>query len=343
MNHQPTGQRIDKLVGQRLSLALLPLAAVLALSGNAQAQSSVSLYGLIDVSAGTSKTPGATTSVKGVDSGKMSTSFIGFKGNEDLGDGLSAFFQLDAFLRADGGQQGRFNGDAFWARNAFVGLRSKDFGDIKLGRNTTPLFVATLSFNPFGDSFGYSPSIRHIFSSNTTTGDSGWSDSVLYTTPLISGFSGTAFVAAGEGAGGRNTGLSGQYNAGGPFAASLVFQKVAKDGATAVDDTKTWLGSVSYDFGVVKLFGQIGKVDNTTRNVDYKIYEVGAALPIGVGKLLAQYGQISPSVGAKRQTVTAGYDHWLSKRTDVYAVAMLDKLTGQSNGNSVSVGVRHRF
>ncbi|MBO9689710.1 porin [Roseateles chitosanitabidus] len=329
---------------KHLALAVLPLAAVLALSGNARAQSSVSLYGLVDVSVGSSKNPGAVDAVKNVESGKMSTSFIGFKGNEDLGDGLSAFFQLDAFLRADGGQSGRYNGDAFWARNAFVGLRSKDWGDLKLGRNTTPLFVATLSFNPFGDSFGYSPSIRHIFTSNTTTGDSGWSDSVLYTTPTMSGFSGTAFVAAGEGQGGRNTGLSAQYNAGGPFAASIVFQKVGKDGgATPVDDSKTWLGGLAYDLGVVKLFGQYGKVDNTTRHVDYKIYELGGAVPVGPGKILAQYGQISPSVGARRKTFTVGYDHWLSKRTDVYAMAMSDKLTGLSGGNSFSVGLRHRF
>lgn len=327
-----------------LALALLPLAALALFGTAARAQSSVALYGLVDVSVGSSKNPGASASVKNVESGKMSTSFIGFKGTEDLGDGLTAFFQIDSFLRADGGQSGRFNGDAFWARNAFVGLRSKDWGDIKLGRNTTPLFVATLSYNPFGDSFGYSPSIRHIFTSGTTTGDSGWSDSVLYTTPTVSGFNGTAFVAAGEGQGGRNTGLSAQYNAGGPFAASIVFQKVGKDGgATPVDDSKTWLGSMSYDLGVVKLFGQYAKVDNTTRNIDYKVYEGGASVPIGNGKILAQYGQISPSIGAKRKTFTVGYDHWLSKRTDVYAMAMSDKLTGQSNGNSFSVGVRHRF
>ena len=220
-------------------LAAGALGALLLAAGAAQAQSTVQLYGLFDMSVGVSKDPGASGSVKNAESGKMSTSFIGFKGSEDLGGGLSAIFQLDSFLRGDSGQAGRYNGDAFWARNAWVGLSSKDWGWVKLGRNTTPLFVSTLSFNAFGDSFGYSPSIRHVFTSNTVSGDSGWNDSVLYGTPVFGGFSGTAFVAAGEANGGRNTGLGLNY-AGGPLAAALVYQDVKK-GAT-IDDTKTWQG-----------------------------------------------------------------------------------------------------
>ncbi len=48
----------------------------------------------------------------------MTTSFLGFKGREDLGGGLAANFSLEHFLRADNGEAGRFNGDAFWARSA---------------------------------------------------------------------------------------------------------------------------------------------------------------------------------------------------------------------------------
>ncbi|WP_457424030.1 porin [Roseateles sp. P5_E7] len=319
------------------------LAALIACSaGPALAQSSVTLYGLVDMSVGSTKAPGATGSVKGAESGKMSTSFFGFRGNEDLGGGLAAIFQIDSFLRADTGQSGRFTGDGFWARNAFVGLTSKEWGTLKAGRNTTNLFVATLSFNPFGDSFGYSPSIRHIFSSNTVTGDSGWSDSVMYTTPNFSGFTATALVAAGEGVGGRNVAASGTYVSG-PLAAALVYQKAQKDGATAVDDTTVWQGNGSYDFGMVKVFGQYAKATNDTRKIDYKIYEGGVSVPIGLGKVLAQYGQISPSAGAGRKTWTVGYDYFLSKRTDLYAMAMSDKLSGQSTGESYSVGMRHRF
>jgi predicted porin len=323
------------------SLLVATAAALLACS--AQAQTQVNLYGLVDMSVGATKAPGASF-IRGADSGKMSTSFFGLSGSEDLGDGLSAFFTLDSFLRADVGNSGRFNGDNFWARNAFVGLASKTLGSIKLGRNTTPLFVSTLAFNAFGDSFGYSPSIRHYFSSGTVSGDSGWSDSVLYTSPKFGGATVGLIAAAGEGAGRRNWGAQAHY-AEGAFAAAAVYQKVGKDASTAaaLDDTATWQLSASYDFGAAKLFGQAGKVENQSTGRDYRIAGIGAAVPLGGGKILAQYGQISPSTGAKRKTFTAGYDYLLSKRTDLYAAWMSDKLDGLSSGASYSLGVRHRF
>lgn len=317
------------------------LSALLAcMAGPALAQSSVTAFGLIDMSIGTGKVAGTNASLKTADSGKMTTSHFGFRGMEDLGGGLAATFQLESFLRADAGMSGRSNTDNFWARNANVGLTSKEWGSIKVGRNTTTLFVASLNFNAFGDSFGYSPTIRHIFTSGTVTGDSGWSDSVLYTTPNYSGFTASAFVAAGEGSGGRNVAASGTY-VNGPLAGALVYQKVQKD--AAVDDTSVWMANGSYDLGAVKLFGQYAKAENLTRRVDYKIVEVGASVPIGAGKLLAQYGEISPSAGAGRKTWTVGYDYWLSKRTDVYLVGMSDKIAGLAGGNSVSLGMRHRF
>ena len=320
------------------------LAALIAcIAGPALAQSSVTAYGLIDLSVGSSKAAGSSVTIKSADSGKMSTSYYGFRGVEDLGGGLAATFNLEGFLRADIGASGRSNTDNYWARAANVGLTSKEWGTVRLGRNTTTLFLATINFNAFGDSFGYSPSVRHIFTSGTVTGDSGWSDSVLYITPNMGGFTATAFVAAGEGQGGRNMAATGTY-VNGAFGAALVYQKVKKDGgATPVDDTTVWSANGSYDFGVVKLFAQYADATNDTKKIDYKIYEAGVAVPIGMGKLLAQYGQISPSAGAGRKTWTVGYDYFLSKRTDVYAMAMSDKIAGLAGGNSFSVGMRHRF
>ncbi|KQW42757.1 MULTISPECIES: porin [unclassified Roseateles] len=322
----------------------IPVLTLLALAAtSAQAQSSVTAFGLIDLSVGTSKAAGSAASLKSADSGKMTTSFIGFRGSEDLGGGLTATFQLESFLRADAGQSGRSATDPFWARNANVGLASKTWGSVKVGRNTNLMFIATLNFNAIGDSFGYSPAIRHIFTSNTVTGDSGWGDSVVYTSPNFSGFTAAAAVAAGEGAGGRNVAASGTYTRG-PLAGALTYQKVQKDGGpTPVDDTTVLMGHGSYDFGIVKLFGQYADASNDTRRIDFKIYQAGASVPIGAGKLLAQYGRISPSSGAGRKTWTVGYDYWLSKRTDVYLMGMSDKVAGQSAGNSVSLGMRHRF
>ncbi|MFT3664843.1 porin [Piscinibacter sp.] len=326
-----------------LRRALLAVGAAAALPLAAQAQSSVTLAGLIDMSAGQSKPVGAADKIWGVDNGNMTTSWFGFEGSEDLGGGLSAVFMVQSFLRADTGASGRFGGDAFWARNAFVGLASKSLGKVTVGRNTTPLFVTTLLFNAFGDSFGYSPSIRHYFTSGTTTGDTGWNDSVLYTSPRFGGATLQLIVAAAEtGSNGRNHGANLGWGAG-AFNAALSWQDVKKNGAGPVDDTKTWQAAASYDFGAAKLFGQFGKVDNKTSGNEYDIAGLGASVPVGQGKILAQWGRIKPDSGPKRKTFSAGYDYFLSKRTDLYLVGMSDKVDGLSSGSAFSVGVRHRF
>jgi predicted porin len=317
---------------------LLAAAALTAMAAGAQAQSSVQVYGLIDMSAGQFQAAGKAKD-KAVQSGNMSTSYFGFKGTEDLGGGLKANFATEGFLRADSGSSGRFNGDAFWARNAYVGL-SGDFGGLTLGRNTTSLFVSTLIFNAFGDSFGFSPTIRHYFTSGTVTGDTGWNQSISYSTPNMGGLSAQLQVTGNDGAStGRKTGGNVLYFAG-AFAGTVAYQKV-KAGTTN-GSTTSHVGA-SYDLGGAKLYGQYGKVKNDTTNVGYKLAEVGVAVPVGAGKVLAEYGQLKPDTGAKRTTITAGYDYGLSKRTDVYGVVMSDKLTGTNTGSTYAVGVRHKF
>lgn len=321
--------------------AWLAAASVLAVPGAARAQSGVTLAGLVDLSVGETRPIGGAA-VKGVDSGKMTTSWLGVRGSEDLGSGLAAVFTLESFHRLDSGASGRSATDTFWARNAWVGLASPAWGRVTLGRHTTPLFVTTLAFNAFGDSFGYSPSIRHYFTSGTTTGDSGWSDALMYSSPSLGGAVLTLIGAAGEGSGGRNTGATLRYTAGAVDAA-LSVQDVKKDGSAPVADTRTWQANGAYDFGAAKLFLQFGKVDNRTTSTDHDIVGLGATVPVGAGKLLAQWGRISPQTGARRKTLSVGYDHFLSKRTDAYAVAMSDRLDGQSSGRGVSLGIRHRF
>lgn len=317
---------------------VLAVAALSAIAAGAQAQSSVQAYGLIDVSAGQFQDAGGTKD-KSVASGKMSTSYFGFKGTEDLGGGLKANFAIESFLRADSGSAGRFNGDAFWARNAYVGLAG-NFGSLNLGRNTTSLFVSTLIFNAFGDSFGYSPSIRHYFTSGTVTGDTGWNQSLSYTTPNMGGLTGQLQVAGNDGTlNGRKIGGNVLYFSG-AFAGTVAYQKVK---AGTANGTTTSQVGVSYDLGAAKLYGQYGKVKNDTTGMGYKLAELGVAVPVGAGKLLAEYGQLKPDTGAKRTTITAGYDYTLSKRTDVYAVAMNDKKTATSTGSTYAVGVRHKF
>jgi predicted porin len=58
---------------------------------------------------------------------------------------------------------------------------------------------------------------------------------------------------------------------------------------------------------------------------------------------VAQYGSLSPDTGADRDTLSIGYLHKLSKRTELYAVAMRDKIEDLSSGRAYSLGIRHRF
>lgn len=307
-------------------------------AGSAMAQSNVTLFGMIDLAVSSIKAPGGKE-IKTLENGQMSTSYFGFKGVEDLGGGLSAQFALEGFMRNDTGVTGRFNGDAYFARNSWVGLVNQ-YGSLALGRNTTSLFVNTLVFNAFGDSFGFSPSIRHYFISGTTTGDTGWNDSVKFNSVNYGGLSFTGHVAAAEGSGGKNAGLSAMYFTGN-LGLGAAWQQVKK--GAAVDDTTTWQASGSYDFKPVKVYAQYGKVDNDTTKNSYTITGLGGDLTLGQGKALLQWGKISPDIGAKRTTVSAGYDYFLSKRTDIYAAYMSDKVTGLSSGTSYSGGIRHRF
>ncbi len=321
----------------RILWASLTLAAA---STAASAQSTVNLYGLIDLSIGRTQAPGGAAT-KGVDSGKMTTSYWGVRGTEDLGGGLKAQYALESFMRADTGAAGRFNADTLWARNAYVGIESPAFGTVTIGRNTTTLFVQTLLFNALGDSFGFSPSIRHYFTSGTVSGDTGWSDSIRWALPRFGGVGVVLSGALPEGNGGRNVGASASY-ASGKLGTGLAWQKVKKGAADP--DTTTWQLAGSYDLGVAKLFGQYGQVDNDTTGMGYKITGIGATAPFGpAGVLRAQWGQLKPDAGAKRTTLTLGYSHNLSKRTELYGALMDDKLSGLKSGRNLSVGVRHRF
>jgi predicted porin len=338
-----------------LSAATATLA--LGLAGGAHAQSSVSAYGLMDMSVGRYEATGSGTKLWRAQSGNMTTSFLGFKGTEDLGGGLKGVFAIEHFMRADTGDAGRFNGDAFWARNAYVGL-SGAFGTSKLGRNTTPLFVSTLLFNAIGDSFGYSPSIRQLFTPATGAGmlpffgDTGWNNSLAYNSPNFSGLSLNLLANLGEGAAGatgKNVGANLLYF-GGPFAATAALQQV-KNGAFGTPpgwkSQDTYQLGLSYDLTLVKLFGQYTLAKTkATLDTETSLYGIGAAVPIGAGKVLLQYGNATADRGATEvvnKTVTVGYDYNLSKNTDVYAVLVNDRATALKAGNSVAGGVRLRF
>ena len=170
----------------KTTLKATACAALLASASSAFAQSSVQLYGQVDEWVGSQKFPGGKTAVV-VSGGGMSTSYWGLKGSEDLGNGYKAIFALEGFFLAQNGQYGRFTGDTMFSRNAYVGIESP-YGTVTAGRLTTPLFVSTILFNPFVDSYVFSPMVYHTYlglgtfptysTDQGVTGDSGWSNAV---------------------------------------------------------------------------------------------------------------------------------------------------------------------
>jgi predicted porin len=340
------------------------------------AQTNVTVSGLVDTYAGTMKNAGDTGRQAVVNSGGMTTSWFGFRGTEDLGGGLKANFALTSFFRADAGQFGRFPGnETLFSRDAHVGL-SGNFGSVSLGRDLAPNFLPTILFNPFGDSFTFSPLIMHsdvpLFNAsgwtNSLAGDTGWSNEILYTTPNFGGLSANVHYQFGEVAGDsgkKNVGVNLLYF-GGPLALTAFYHNVKVNnplntpvgnvqpggnlplasGVFAARQT-AWMVGGSYDFSVAKLFATYGQ---TSHDIDLedKTAQLGLTVPFGKGKVLASWAQTRRSgvaIGAdqKRNTTSVGYGYDLSKRTDLYAIVMNDRITSQTSGNSLGLGIRHRF
>ena len=324
------------------------LAAVVATLASAGAQAqSVSLYGLVDMSVVNTKAPGAASASTQAQSGNMTTSFYGFRSTENLGGGLRAEAVAEGFLRATNGAAGRFDGDPLFSRTASVGL-SGGFGSVALGRLTNPLFVNNLIFNALGDSFGFSPAIRMLhLGAGQASGDTGWNEAIRLTLPKIGGATVNVVHALKGSRPGANTNVSALYFAG-PLSLGASWQEVRRrdgaPGSVGASDSDAWQIGAAYDLKTVKLFAQVGKVENITFKTDYDHMGVGAAVPMGPnGKILAQYSSMEPSNAKASKTTTLAYDHFLSKRTDLYTVYMNEQVPGRSTGTTYGVGIRHRF
>jgi predicted porin len=135
--------------------SLFALAAVTAFAGAAQAQSSVTVYGIIDMGfqGGHAKgQTGAASTTKFNNVGQQfgqnaqSTSRLGFRGTEDLGGGMSAFFTLETALTPDANDMWGNGGSA--NRVSIVGLDKKGMGRMALGTNYTPLFSNAAATSP---------------------------------------------------------------------------------------------------------------------------------------------------------------------------------------------------
>ena len=345
--------QVFNLNGEVMKKALAGLAC-LAVASAVQAQSSVQFTGLADVYVGSMKMAGDASRANKMGTGGMTTSWFGMRGTEDLGSGLKANVAFTGFLRLDTGSQGRFNGDNLFSRDANVSL-SGGFGTVLLGRGVAPNFLPSVLFNPLGDSFGFSPLIIHNnvnmgtrFARNNPS-DTGWSSQVLYSTPTVGGLRANFHYALAGVAGKKNIGGNLFYSAG-PLGLTAYYERdqlnnpntsVFSDGSTKT----VWMLGGSYDATVVKGFATYGESKSSLATTPKQTtFTLGASVPMGPnGKVLAAYANSKPDNGNRRQTLTVGYDHFLSKRTDAYVMLMNDRLSNFSSGTSLGLGVRHRF
>jgi predicted porin len=342
------------------SLCLLGTAA---LSAPAFAQSSVQLYGLIDAFVGSLKNPGAPAAVV-TQGGGLSTSYWGLRGTEDLGGGYSTFFVLESYFQPQNGTYGRFTNDSFFSRNAYLGIATP-YGSIRAGRLTTPLYISTINFNPFFNSYTFSPWIFHTYKGlgpQGVVGDSGWNNAVAYSSPTIGGLSGTLIYSfgntAGE-AGAHKWGGTLNY-ANGPLQLAANYQYInyssvagdigtALPAVTGLKSQETIQLDGSWNFNVVRVFaGYMNIRDNATLGTTTtNSGQLGVSVPVGVGSVLGDFAY-SKSTGLSsgdihRTTWAVGYDYPLSKRSDVYTAFKYDHYASQSTGLTYGVGLRHNF
>jgi len=207
--------------------SLLAVALLGAFAGVAQAQTAVQIYGNID--AGMVKRTDQTLNI-----GKRAANTLGFKGTEDLGNGLKALFQIEIRYEPDTGTTEN-NGRPLFQGQSRVGLQG-DFGMVRIGRGLTPYQETIGAFEPWhalpnqGGFYtdlavaGYnSAPLEPVNSSNNR-----WSNAFWYNSPVVSGFQVNAAIATKEGAGSNGRAVGTQYPVGAeasanPFSISTTY------------------------------------------------------------------------------------------------------------------------
>lgn len=344
---------------------LIALAAVAA-TGAAFAQSSVTIYGVVDMAL-TSVDQGGNRITSLANEGQGSNR-LGFRGVEDLGGGMSATFNLEGGMTPDDGTAAKFD----FRRVSTLGLRG-GFGEVRLGRDYAPTFWNHSVYNVFGTN-GLGNSVNTFgaldpLSSGSTTAVR-TNNGISYFTPNISGFQGHVMIGLKE-SDAKNTaneyaGIRLVYNAG-PLSASIA---TASEGSTSqVDNYKRTNLGATYDFGVAKVFAFYVQGEFGAR--EHKQASIGLSAPVGPGTVKAQYLKANYNAAAVAANaaeddathITLGYDYPLSKRTTVYglysrvsndgngqfgvaydrSVGAVSPVTAGGNSSGFAIGVRHSF
>ncbi len=352
--------------------SLLALAVLGAFTGVASAQSSVTLYGTLDMAGTYVKNDGADRRLSLATNG-INSSQLGFRGVEDLGGGLKASFNILADLAPidSGNAAGRFFG-----RRATVSLIS-NMGELRLGRDYTPTFWNQTIFDAFGtNGLGSSLNVRQAYSGTRQD------NSIGYFLPSnLGGIYGQVMVGAAEGGtsgdraaryiGGRIGFAAGPFDISGAYAQERFAAAANISGTTGIgqvtpllagDSQKTWNVGGSYDFGFGKILGYYDH--ESLPNASEKTFSVSANFPFGQSEVRFGYDRSKLNGVLADSTVDqfkATYQYNLSKRTAMYTtISRLDNKDATRlaviGGNSApaaptaggksqgfQIGVRHFF
>ncbi len=313
--------------------SLVALAA-LAFVGVASAQSSVTLFGVVDAAyehlSGSALVNG---SVNKLVQGANSPSRLGFRGTEDLGGGLNAGFWLEGGLNNDSGagaatslnnQPGGSTGGGglTFNRRSTVSLAG-NFGELRLGRDYTPTFWNKTIFDPFG-TVGVGQETNVSLGVLTTATGVRASNSVGYFLPgNLGGFYGQVMYAMGENSSNAANSNDGNYAGGrigyanGPVNVAISYGKtknVATDGYSDANIGGSW------NFGVATVMAQYNqeKVDELA-DISNKTWLLGVNVPVGPGNIVASYNHAKVTGDTlKANQYALGYVYNLSKRTAIY-------------------------
>ncbi len=336
--------------------SLLALAVLSTFAGIASAQTSLSIYGLVDAGI-VSERGGPAGNVTKLTSGVQSGTRLGFRGTEDLGGGLAAKFVLETGIAAD---TGGFNqGGTAFGRQAYVGLTS-NWGAVTLGRQYTPHYLALVDVDPFGAGLAGNATnlMPTILRMNNT---------IKYTSPTYSGIIGELAYGFGEVPGdntaSRQIGAAIGYT-NGPLLVKLAHHRA--ENAAGTDNNKNTLLVGKWDFGVAaaslgfgrtKGVGLVNGVLGGAGTTDNREWIIGASAPFGPNTFLLSYirNDDRSATNNDANQWALGYTYAMSKRTNFYAsFARIKNDNGLlytvgnasdvgSGDKAFNLGVRHTF
>lgn len=302
-------------------------------SGGAFAQSNVSIYGIVDAGYMNENYDGADKAVSKIESGQLSTSRLGFKGEEALGNGLKAVFNLEYALSLDTNDTigTAKNGADMKARQQNVGLSSDTYGKVLVGYLTSAGYDFAVAASPLAAStFGAGKVLAFdgegLHKGTGLVNSSGrLENAVSYVSPKFAGFNVVANHGRITEAANTNAQSDSYANAiglnyaNGPLSAGLVYAKQSlkdKGGVVGGTDVEEYGIRGGYDFGVAKLQAAYQTFENKDLNTDRDSkWIVAATVPVSAaGKIIGEYASLNvknPVVdGATGDTVYADAKAW---------------------------------